>query len=205
MIKTILTRFILIFSIFIFLPQLSFSQKTTEEKLSRKEEKKLKKLQQEQERQFKVQKANELIEKKHWVLALNTLRSDRGSILNANMQTNYIYVNGDDMVIQFSERINWDSQQYSIPSFINASRRECVIRQYNITASKKKNEGHSVQTMLQGCTSGAKAMLIYVKPEGGQITMRVGKERIFLSGEFMDPEESNILNLTPNTMFKKSN
>jgi len=198
--KSLLFAITLLFSLTLF-AQVESSPKK-EEKAKRKaekaERKAAKKALRDQERLASIQKSNELIESKYWVLEATRLQLKKGSVQNMNQNLNFVATNDDKGVIQlaFQGIQGWNG--------IGGITLEGKYSQYNITQPKKEGGGVSLQAIISGATfSGPVTMFLNVRSNDVEVRLTGSfGERITFYGVLKHPDESNVFKGTSTTIFR---
>ncbi len=198
--KSLLFAITLLLSLTLYAQEESSSKKA--EKAKRKAEKAemkaAKKAEREQERLAIVQKSNELIESKYWVLEATRLQLKKGSVQNMNQNLNFVATNDDKGVIQlaFQGIQGWNG--------IGGITLEGKYSQYNITQPEKEGGGVSLQAIISGATfSGPVTMFLNVRSNDVEVRLTGSfGERITFYGELKHPDESNVFKRTSTTIFR---
>lgn len=163
-----------------------YNQKTAE-KLSKKEQRMLRK--EENRKAFELNKAigKNLIENRDFVLQADRLSSKTGPIVAVSRQTNFIMINGEDMVIQYG----LNNAQIGLNG-VGGITLEGKIKNFE---AKDRGEGKPFMVNVQFYTpylNGIATVQINVKGNRADATLMTQGRQLNFEGGFASQEQSGV-------------
>lgn len=179
---------VLSFLLFV-IPSSSFAQET---ELSQKEQKKLDKEKKKQEKEaasLAEQKFYaQMLENKQYVFMGNTLSGDAGAVYSVTPKFNFLSVNGDQVVFQFSFDgiVGWNG--------IGGITLKGEIEDYKFEPAKTTNKPMRVTARIKTTTHWGKPYFTLTVFEDGyaSITMSVKSGTVNMNGQVVKPEDSGV-------------
>ena len=157
------------------------------EKLSKKEQRRLKK--EEARKQYEIKKGigMRMLEKRDFVLQADRISAKTGPVVGVSRQVNYIMINGDDMIIQYA----LNNAQMGLNG-VGGVTFEGKIKKFDV---KNRGEGKPCMVTIQFYTpylNGVATVQLNIKGDQSDATLYAGNDQLNFSGTFATIENSGI-------------